>query len=34
MLGIECLRIDSQTRLGDFKNQLRWNQAAFSHGAV
>jgi L-arabinose isomerase len=32
MIGIECLRIDSDTRLGDFKNQLRWNQASFSHG--
>ena len=32
MLGIECLLIDSDTRLRDFKNQLRWNQASFSHG--
>jgi len=29
MLGIECLRIDGQTRLEDFKNQLRWNEAAY-----
>jgi L-arabinose isomerase len=29
MAGLECLRIDAQTRLGDFKNQLRWNEAAF-----
>ena len=30
MLGIECLRIDGETRLADFENQFRWNQAAFS----
>ena len=30
MLGIECLRIDGQTRLGDFRIGLRWNQASFS----
>ncbi|GMV97529.1 MAG: L-arabinose isomerase [Phycisphaerae bacterium] len=29
MAGLECLRIDAQTRLGDFRNQLRWNQAAY-----
>jgi len=29
MAGVECLRIDSQTRLGDFRNQLRWNQAYY-----
>ena len=28
MAGLECLVIDSETRLRDFKNQLRWNQAA------
>jgi L-arabinose isomerase len=37
MLGIECLRIDANTRLADFKNHLRWNEAAFSqrrHGSA
>jgi len=27
--GIECLVIDKNTRLRDFKNELRWNAAAF-----
>jgi len=27
--GIECLCIDAETRLRDFKNQLRWNEAAY-----
>ncbi|MCC6125934.1 MAG: L-arabinose isomerase [Pirellulales bacterium] len=30
MAGIECLPIGSQTRIEDFKNQLRWNQAYYS----
>lgn len=30
MAGIECLRIDAATRLSDFKNCLRWNQAYFA----
>jgi L-arabinose isomerase len=30
MLGIECLRIDAETRLGEIKNQLRWNEAFYS----
>jgi L-arabinose isomerase len=29
MVGIECLRIDQQTRLSELKNQLRWNQAYY-----
>ena len=30
MVGVECLRIDQQTRPEDFKNELRWNQAFFT----
>ena len=30
MAGLECLRIGAETRLADFKNQLRWNEAYFS----
>jgi L-arabinose isomerase len=29
MVGLECLAINQNTRLDEFKNQLRWNQAAF-----
>ena len=29
MAGIECVRIDEGTRLHDFRNQLRWNDAHF-----
>ena len=29
MVGVECLRIDGQTRLGEIKNQLRWNEAFY-----
>jgi L-arabinose isomerase len=32
MVGIECLRIDQHTQLGEIKNQLRWNQAFYSAG--
>ena len=32
MVGLECLAIDGRTQLDDFKNRLRWNQAAFSLG--
>jgi L-arabinose isomerase len=32
MLGVECLRIDRHTRLADFKNHIRWNEAAFGRG--
>ena len=32
MIGVECLRIDAQTRVGDFKNQLRWNEAFYVAG--
>jgi L-arabinose isomerase len=30
MAGVECLRIDAETRLGEIKNQLRWNEAFYS----
>ncbi|MGO9108862.1 MAG: L-arabinose isomerase [Thermoguttaceae bacterium] len=30
ILGIECLKIDGQSRVGDIKNQLRWNEAYYS----
>lgn len=30
MTGVECLQIDRNTRLEDFKNELRWNQAFFA----
>ena len=29
ILGIECLKIDGQSRIGDIKNQLRWNEAYY-----
>ncbi|MGN6297918.1 MAG: L-arabinose isomerase [Ginsengibacter sp.] len=29
MAGIECLLISKQTNIRDFKNELRWNEAAF-----
>ena len=29
MLGIECLKIDAQCRIGDIKNELRWNEAYY-----
>jgi L-arabinose isomerase len=29
MAGLECLPINEETRLSEFKNQLRWNQAAY-----
>jgi L-arabinose isomerase len=29
MAGVECLVIDGDTRLHDFKNELRWNAAAY-----
>ena len=32
MAGIEFLLIDSETRLREFRNELRWNDAAY--GAV
>jgi L-arabinose isomerase len=32
MVGVECLRIDGQTRISDFKDRLRWNQAFYSGG--
>jgi L-arabinose isomerase len=31
MAGVECLVIDAQTRLRDFRNQLRWNGAAYNN---
>ncbi|MGD0898755.1 MAG: L-arabinose isomerase [Thermoguttaceae bacterium] len=30
MVDVECLVIHRQTRLGDFKNQLRWNRASYA----
>jgi L-arabinose isomerase len=32
MVGLECLAIERRTQLDDFKNRIRWNQAAFSLG--
>ncbi len=29
MLGIECLKIDGQSRTSDIKNHLRWNEAHY-----
>ncbi len=29
MLGVEFLRIDADTRLHDFKNEIRWNDASY-----
>jgi L-arabinose isomerase len=29
MAGVECLRIDRQTEIREFKNHLRWNQAFY-----
>jgi L-arabinose isomerase len=29
ILGVECLTIDGQGRVGDIKNQLRWNEAFY-----
>jgi L-arabinose isomerase len=29
MAGIECLRIDEHTALREFRNELRWNEAAY-----
>lgn len=30
--GVEALVIDGDTRLSDFRNELRWNEAAYRHG--
>ena len=30
MAGIEFLCIDSDTKLRDFRNELRWNEAAYT----
>jgi L-arabinose isomerase len=32
MVGVECLRIDGQTRVRDIKNELRWNEAFYGGG--
>jgi L-arabinose isomerase len=32
MAGVECLRIDRETRTGEIKDRLRWNQASFGSG--
>jgi L-arabinose isomerase len=29
MLGIECLVIDDHTTVGNFRNEIRWNEASF-----
>ena len=29
ILGIECLKIDAESRVGDIKNELRWNEAYY-----
>ena len=29
ILGIECLKIDARSQVGDIKNQLRWNEAFY-----
>ena len=29
MLGIECIKIDGNTNLGNIKNELRWNAATY-----
>jgi L-arabinose isomerase len=29
ILGIECLKIDARSQVGDIKNQLRWNEAYY-----
>ena len=30
VLGVECLKIDARSQVGDIKNQLRWNEAYYS----
>jgi L-arabinose isomerase len=30
MAGIECLRIGPETRIADFKNELRWNEMSYA----
>jgi L-arabinose isomerase len=30
ILGIECLKIDGKSQVGNIKNQLRWNEAYYS----
>ena len=32
MVGVECLRIDGQTRISAIKNELRWNEAYYGGG--
>ena len=32
MAGMECVLIDEETRLREFKNELRWNEAAYMVG--
>ena len=29
ILGVECVKIDGQSQVGDIKNQLRWNEAYY-----
>jgi L-arabinose isomerase len=30
ILGVECLKIDGKSQVGDIKNQLRWNEGFYS----
>jgi L-arabinose isomerase len=32
MAGIECVHIDDETRLRQFKNELRWNEVYYLLG--
>jgi L-arabinose isomerase len=34
MVGIECLRIDGQTRISEIRNHLRWNEAFYGGRSV
>jgi L-arabinose isomerase len=29
MAGVECLLIDADTRLAEFKKEIRWNEAYY-----
>ncbi len=32
MMGIECLAINEQTTISNFKNEIRWNELAYKNG--
>ena len=34
MMGIECVFIDKDTTIRNFKNELRWNEIAFRQGVI